>query len=96
MSEKWQINRFSICTIEDESARVTICHVSLNGTHGIEEELNRRANLIAAAPEMLAELKKSRIDLAYAMENAEAVDRFPSKWLADLDRVIALAEGDEK
>ena len=99
MSEKWQIATSASgdvrLIVEDADNNKAICAMSLRGCEGRVNEMTRRANIIAAAPEMLAELKKSRIDLAYAMENAEAVDRFPSQWLSDLDRVIALAEGGE-
>ena len=96
MSEKWKINQFSTHrepSIEDESSRVTICNVSLNGTRGSEEELNRRANLIAAAPEMLALLKTSRRNLSSIIAACNCNTYDP--WLAEMDRVIALAEGGE-
>ena len=90
MSEKWYVD-------ENE---LYIWVVMANGDRTFRELKNtpgsrRNAHLIAAAPEMLAELKKSRIDLSYAKENGGSL-RAIVQWLADLDRVIALAEGEEQ
>ena len=96
MSEKWQIATSASgdvrLIVEDADNNKTICAMSLRGCEGRVYEMTRRANLIAAAPEMLAELKKSRIDLAYIKKNGESLLPL-DYWLDEMDRVIALAEG---
>ncbi len=89
MSEKWYVD-------ENE---LYIWVVMANGDRTFREIKNtpgsrRNAHLIAAAPEMLELLKVCRKGIRAIMED----DRFGDYWglCEAMDRVIALAEGDEK
>ena len=98
MSEKWQITA-SVAgdgrlIIEDADNNATICAMSLRGCEGRVDEMTRRAQIIAAAPEMLALLKTSRRNLSSIIAACNCNTYDP--WLAEMDRVIALAEGGEK
>ena len=98
MSEKWQIAA-SVAgdgrlIIEDADNNATICAMSLRGCEGRVDEMTRRAQIIAAAPEMLALLKTSRRNLSSIIAACNCNTYDP--WLAEMDRVIALAEGGEK
>lgn len=89
MSEKWKIKE-SGAWYHVEDGEGGLVYISA----GKSEPERKTAHLIAAAPEMLELLKVCRKGIIAIMED----DRFGDYWglRGELDRVIALAEGDEK
>lgn len=95
MSEKWKVtpsrlfqNDLAVKTVETDSFVCAVC-AELCGND--PSEVSRRAHLIAASPEMLALLKTSRRNLSSIIAACNCNTYDP--WLAEMDRVIALAEG---
>ena len=88
MSEKWKVK--SGITVPYIQVRDEKDDVVWDGNLSSERDA-KIANIIAAAPEMLALLKTSRRNLSSIIAACNCNTYDP--WLAEMDRVIALAEG---
>ena len=88
MSEKWKVN--SGITVPYIQVRDEKDDVVWDGNLSSERDA-KIANIIAAAPEMLALLKTSRANVIGIIAACNCTTY--EVWLGELDRVIALAEG---
>ncbi len=87
MSEKWKVEE-SILRYHVEDDKGEIVYIS----EGKSEPELRTVHLIAAAPEMLELLRLSRSNVSTLVE-AHICEECDG-WLAELKRVITLAEGE--
>lgn len=97
MSNPWQIvysfDGENKMLVGDVFQNATICEISKGGAGGVKSVMLERAHLIAAAPEMLALLKRNQSALRKIIDPNVAVDVDYRGWLESVDQVIALVEG---